>query len=303
MTKTKLNDEDRKRIVEERGYRLLKIDREKIKNRMFIFITIECSKGHISRMKWDNFQQGKDCKYCANNVKFTYEEVKTYIENFGYKLLSTEYNSGKEKLLVKCPNPNHEPYEVRFYAFKNQNNRCEKCSREKASEKRKHSYDFVKESIEFYGYKLLSNEYKNSLDILRLMCPHGHEFNMSFEKFYNSGHRCTKCSESKGEREITRILDKYYIENISQYKFDDCKFKQCLPFDFYLPSYNVLIEYDGEQHFEILDYFGGLDKFIDTKIRDTIKNEYCKKNNIKLIRIPYYEIKNIEYIIKNELNL
>ena len=299
----KYSDEDRKRMVEERGYELLEISREKQKNRMFVFITIKCPKGHISKMKWDNFKQGKGCKYCANNTKFTYEEVKEYIENFGYKLLSKEYESGKEKVLVKCPNPNHEPYEVRFSAFKNQNQRCEKCSREIASEKRKHSYNFVKEFIEFYGYKLLSNEYKGSLDKLDLMCPNGHKFKMSFEKFYNAGHRCVKCSESKGEREITRILNQYNIKNISQYKFDDCKFKQSLPFDFYLPDYNVLIEYDGEQHYKIFDYFGGLDKFVDTKIRDTIKNEYCNKNNIKLIRIPYWDYNKIEDILKCELNL
>lgn len=287
------SDEDRKRMVEERGYKLLEISREKQKNRMFVFITI----------KWDNFKQGKGCKYCANNTKFTYEEVKEYIENFGYKLLSKEYESGKEKVLVKCPNPNHESYEVRFSAFKNQNQRCEKCSKEIASEKRKHSYNFVKEFIEFYGYKLLSNEYKGSLDKLDLMCPNGHKFKMSFEKFYNAGHRCVKCSESKGEREITRILNQYNIKNISQYKFDDCKFKQSLPFDFYLPDYNILIEYDGEQHYKIFDYFGGLDKFIDTKIRDTIKNEYCNKNNIKLIRIPYWDYNKIEDILKCELNL
>lgn len=299
----KYSDEDRKRMIEERGYELLEISREKQKNRMFVFITIKCSNGHVSKMKWDNFKQGKGCKYCANNTKFSYEEVKEYIENFGYKLLSEQYESGKEKILVKCPNPNHEPYEVRFSAFKNQNQRCEKCSREIASEKRKHDYNFIKESIEFYNYKLLSNEYNGSLEELDLMCPNGHKFKMSFEKFYNAGHRCTKCSESKGEREITRILNQYDIKSVSQYKFNDCKFKKCLPFDFYLPDYNILIEYDGEQHYKIFDYFGGLDKFIDTKIRDTIKNEYCKKNNIKLIRIPYWDYNKIEDILKCELNL
>ena len=71
-----------------------------------------------------------------------------------------------EKVLVKCPNPNHEPYEVRFSAFKNQNQRCEKCSKEIASEKRKHSYNFVKEFIEFYGYKAIWNINSRSLEII-----------------------------------------------------------------------------------------------------------------------------------------
>ena len=76
-----------------------------------------------------------------------------------------------------------------------------------------------------------------------------------------------------------------------------------LPFDFYLPDYNTCIEYDGIQHFEVVDYFGGLDGFITTKIRDTIKNEYCKSKNIKLIRIPYWGFDNIENILKKELNI
>ena len=88
-----------------------------------------------------------------------------------------------------------------------------------------------------------------------------------------------------------------------QYKFKDCKFKRQLPFDFYLPDYNVLIEFDGLQHCVIKQYFGGYEGFVDTKIRDTIKNIYCKENNIKLIRISYNELKNINNILNKELNV
>ena len=53
----------------------------------------------------------------------------------------------------------------------------------------------------------------------------------------------------------------------------------------------------------MLDYFGGLDGFIDTKIRDTIKTIYCKENNIKLIRIPYWDFDKIEEILERELRV
>ena len=76
-----------------------------------------------------------------------------------------------------------------------------------------------------------------------------------------------------------------------------------LPFDFYIPDLNITIEYDGRQHYEIIDYFGGLDGFIDTKIRDTIKTIYCKENNIKLIRIPYWDFDKIEKILEKELKV
>lgn len=303
MKRKNLTDTDRKIIIEERGYELLEINRRKIKNRTFVFITIKCSEGHIIEMKWDNFKQGKGCKHCSNNVKYDYKDVKEYIESFGYKLLSEKYENAHTKVLVKCSNPKHNAYEVTFSMFKNQNCRCEKCMREKNSEKRKHTYEFVKEMIEFYGYKLLSANYVNCKQLLELECPNGHRFKMTFKKFYNMGHRCILCTSSKGEREISRLLNIYKIENISQYKFEDCKFKSCLPFDFYLPKYNVCIEFDGEQHYEIFEYFGGFDKFVDTKIRDTIKNEYCKDKGIKLIRIPYWDYDNIETILKYELNL
>lgn len=74
-------------------------------------------------------------------------------------------------------------------------------------------------------------------------------------------------------------------------------------FDFYLPKYNCCIEYDGRQHFEIIERFGGLDGFINTKFRDTYKNWYCEKNNIKMIRISYKDYENIEEILNKEFKL
>ena len=68
-----------------------------------------------------------------------------------------------------------------------------------------------------------------------------------------------------------------------------------LKFDFYLPDYNCCIEYDGKQHFEPIDYFGGKNGFIKTQERDDIKNQYCKNNDIKLIRIPYTDLKKLDF--------
>lgn len=73
-----------------------------------------------------------------------------------------------------------------------------------------------------------------------------------------------------------------------------------MPFDFYLPDYNTCIEYDGELHYKAVDYFGGDDALSNTKCRDEIKTQYCKENNIKLIRIPYWEFDNIEEILNRE---
>ena len=133
-----------------------------------------------------------------------------------------------------------------------------------------------------------------------MVCPKGHAFKMKFYNF-KKGNRCPVCRESKGERRVGDFLRKNNIKYERQYTFKNCKFKNVLPFDFYLPDYNICIEFDGRQHYEIIDYFGGLDGFIDTKIRDAIKTVYCKNNNIKLLRIPYWEFDNIEYILNKQL--
>ena len=76
-----------------------------------------------------------------------------------------------------------------------------------------------------------------------------------------------------------------------------------MPFDFYLPDYNTCIEYDGEQHFHTPNnktstYFTK-EKIDEIQYRDSIKNQYCKDNNIKLIRIPYtdYNLLNEKYLL------
>jgi very-short-patch-repair endonuclease len=102
-----------------------------------------------------------------------------------------------------------------------------------------------------------------------------------------NGQGCPICKESKGEILIREYLEKYKINYKSQFKFKDCKHKRKLPFDFYLPEYKICIEYDGIQHYKPIDYFGGESELNNTKIRDNIKNNYCKNNNINLIRIKY----------------
>jgi len=67
------------------------------------------------------------------------------------------------------------------------------------------------------------------------------------------------------------------------------KYKSLLYFDFYLPDYNICIEYDGEQHFRSIEYWGGDKQFEIIKLRDNLKSEYCKDNNINLLRLNFNE--------------
>ena len=83
------------------------------------------------------------------------------------------------------------------------------------------------------------------------------------------------------------------------FTFDDCFYKKKLLFDFYLFDYNTCIEYDGEFHYKDL----GFNDLESQKIKDNIKNEYCSKKNIHLLRIPYFNREMIKDIINNFLNV
>lgn len=109
---------------------------------------------------------------------------------------------------------------------------------------------------------------------------------------------CGKCQISKGELKVKQLLQQLNITFEQQKVFSDClndKTGYPLKFDFYLPDYNCCIEYDGEQHFKEVSLCSS--SLVERQKKDLIKNNYCKKNNIKLIRIPYtdYKIINKEY--------
>ena len=133
-------------------------------------------------------------------------------------------------------------------------------------------------------------------------CNHNHEWIATVNSVVNSvnsgGTGCPICYDSNGEKKIKNILDQMNIHYENQKTFDDCKDTKKLRFDFYLLKYNLLIEYDGIQHFKQSDFFGGTKGFESYKKRDRIKNEYADKNNIPLLRIPYTKFD----LIEDEIN-
>lgn len=293
MAHMKWNYELVKEYIESYGFKLLSTEYYRTRDKL----KMECPKGHIVERRFDHFKNTHTCPKCSGNAKLTYDEVKNYTESQGYKLISDSYKNNSTKLIVECPK--HGVFKIRFNDLKN-GQRCPKCGIEHRADIARNDYEYVKEYIESYGYKLLSSKYINNSEKLKIQCNKGHVFYMKFNNF-KTGNRCPICEQSSGESEINKFLENNSFNFISQYRFKDCKFKYALPFDFYLPNYNCCIEFDGEQHYEIVKHFGGLNGFIERKIRDTIKTEYCKNNNIKLIRIPYWEINNIETILTKEL--
>ena len=110
------------------------------------------------------------------------------------------------------------------------------------------------------------------------------------------------CNKSLGEERTETYLKNNGYRYICQYRFDDCIRKErSMPFDFYLPDLNIAIEYDGIQHYQPVMTFGGEEAFAELKLNDAFKTEYCYKNNIKLIRIPYTEYNTISEFLDKEL--
>lgn len=133
-------------------------------------------------------------------------------------------------------------------------------------------------------------------------CQCGNSFKTTVESFRNGKERCDICSSSISRIELLtkHWLDKYNINYIHQYSIDECKNILSLPFDFYIPNKNLLIEVDGEGHYKPC-YFNNCSlksakaSFKKTKENDKIKDTYCRDNNLNLLRIPYWEYLNDNY--------
>ena len=108
--------------------------------------------------------------------------------------------------------------------------------------------------------------------------------------------KTTSCgcnNNSLGVENIIKLLNENNIPYIVEYRFLDCKDKRPLPFDFYINK-KYIIEFDGKQHFEYSNNgWNNKEKFELTQKHDKIKNQYCKDNNIPLIRIPYTHLKDL----------
>lgn len=129
---------------------------------------------------------------------------------------------------------------------------------------------------------------KNNRRTVRCICDCGNEHICNVTDL-TTGHTmsCGCLNKSKGEIYIEEILQENNINYIPQKRFEDCKNKRTLPFDFYLPNYNICFEFDGRQHSEPVSFWGGEKRFKDLKFNDSIKDTYCRENGINLIRIPY----------------
>ena len=271
-------------------------------------LKIKCKQGHeferaLSTFKGTPNRKGvKDCPICSGITINTYDSVKENLLSHNIKLLSEKYLNQDTKMKIKYISCGHE-MNRNYYNIQKSNYECPKCKRKgygRNTEQLKREIKYITKD----EYKLLS-EYKTMHDkvkVKHLKCNNIYE--VTPHNFLDSGNRCPFCGQSKGENKISELLNKLNVNYVPQYSYDNLlsKYGNPLRFDFaIINNFNkidFLIEYDGEFHYIKLykeqDFEGQLE-------RDELKNNYCKENNIDLLRIHYWEFDNLENILRDKL--
>lgn len=201
-----------------------------------------------------------------------------------------KYIKSDKKILVRFNDCGHE-----IEMFPSNISRGAKCKI--CSGNQKLSNSEFKERFEnadkYNEYELLSS-YKGMNHKIKVKHSCGHIYDVTASKFIHGNKRCPKCKESKGEKHLYSFMCDHHFNFQRQYKIDNCKLKNKLPFDFAVFDKNnellCLIEYQGEQHYYSRPFFGGDEGFEYQKLRDNIKRQYCEDNNIPLIEIPYWVV-------------
>lgn len=217
---------------------------------------------------------------------WTYDRMKERFAEEGYEVttLREEYKRTSMKVGIVCDKGHrHSMY---FKDFRN-GVRCAKCRGLKLT------YNDVESYINSTGYKLISKTYINSRKNLDIKCPNGHPMKTSFDEFKNSKRRCRDCKISLGEREVGFILDKLTKGNFTWSRHNRVKFEgNVYEFDFIVgKDRDIYMEYDGIQHFEPIERYGGIEGFRARQKRDRIKDRYAISTGGSILRLNYKQSK------------
>ena len=245
-------------------------------------------------MKVDNIEKFKNKASIIHNNKYNYEK--------------SIYNGNKEKLIITCllhgdfSQTPHEHLSKRG---------CRDCANLRLRNKfGKNNEDFIKEAnlIHNYFYNYSETNYINRSLKVDIICPK-HGLFKQLPKHHLNYSGCPVCKSSKGEKIITNYLINNNIKYIPQFTFDNCiGKKKKLPFDFFLPDYNICLEFDGMQHYSDKHFHFNSNGKINEKFNDRVENDlkktnYCINNNIRLLRIKYTDMDKIEIIINDILKI
>lgn len=252
----------------------------------------------------ESHYRGIGCPKCAINAEVTFREfVRRSNEkhNFTYTYNESFFTNTITKTKIICPK-HGEFWQVPFDHYSGQG--CPKC----ANRVKITTEEFIEKAIKVHGdeYDYSKVDYVNAHVKVKIICPKHGIFEQTPNNHINGKQGCSKCNRSRGELRIAKFLNSIEADYKSEFRFNDCRYKKPLPFDFAVfkdSKIIALIEFDGIQHFRKVLRYKNTDGDLNLrKEKDLIKTKYCEKNNIKLIRISCFEFDSIETILKNNLN-
>lgn len=222
---------------------------------------------------------GHGCPLCSNNKRLTNEEFITIskeVHGDKYDYSKVNYINNHTNVCIICPK-HGEFWQAPVNHIKGKG--CKKC----ADNQKLTKDEFIKRAVQVHGkkYDYSKVEYKNNRKKVCIICPeHGEFWQTSGQHLQGNG--CPKCSLKKNmcETKLYEFVNSNLcerVERIRRFKWLGLK-----SIDIFIPKYNIGIEYQGEQHFRPVEYFGGVDKFNKTVRRDKEKYDLCKLNGIKL---------------------
>lgn len=260
---------------------------------------------------------GHECIKCAmdkrilpirlNNEIFISKAQKKFGNKFNYSKFIFTHNTTKS--IIICPIHGEFLYSSREHLSTKFG--CPKCAIDahiKNTTMDLNDYIEKVSNIHNNKYDYSKTVYINANTKVCIICPvHGEFWQKAADHLYNEA-GCPICSSSKGELSILKFLEDNHIKYSPQESFIDFK-NPCinpetnyhLSFDFYLPDYNLVIEYQGKQHYMPIAHFGGKEKFINQQFKDNFKRQYCKENGIKLLEISYTNFPSINSILNKIL--
>jgi hypothetical protein len=260
----------------------------------YTMIGIECKEHGYFEQLPNNHMSGQGCPKCTGKSLSDDELLKrmNIIHNNKYDYSLVLFTGMLNKVKIICSE--HGIFEQKLSNHINLKQGCIKCANVYLSNKE----EFIIKSVNKHGslYNYDNVIYKSAKTNVDILCKKHGLFSQSPTK-HLSGNGCPTCKLSKGEHSIMIYLDSNKIDYTSQFRIKGFN----LIFDFYLPDYNLCIEYDGLQHFKPVNYFGGINAFNLQIKNDSLKNKYCLENQIKLLRIKYTDFKNIELILNENL--
>ena len=260
---------------------------------------------HLGRTESGVTTKRKRIGLTHTNRKYDWNDVLKAFSKTDYILLSDKddyKDSATNSLRYICPR--HKDKGIQSIALKHllDGRGCFYCGREITGKKKTLEFDeeYYKQLCDERNFTYVGADRIKGLINIKFICNKHPQFGVQHQTIYNlkKGYICKYCKESNYERYIAMLLKKWGYRFTSQKRFKDCKDINTLPFDYYLDDFNTIIEYDGEGH-----YFNcfGEKSFESTKKHDLIKDNYCKENEIDIIRIPYWESDNLEYYLFDQL--